>query len=706
MRGNSLAARALARIGKRLHAQALFGGAATVVLMVAGLAGPASARAQGTQDFCLAGSWKADLTSVPALYTGTGVINFPSPSGGFAGLSVAGNKTVLSEGEPVIIPASGGVAGEGYAVSSASTPAQSGGVVNWTAVDTDGLYNGNFHFTVVPVLPSDYTCTAATLELPITLDVVEEPVVFGLASFTRSGPGPAALSVTTAGQGSGTVTSGSSIDCASAGGPSCSAWVPAGGSVTLDAAASPGSAFAGWTGLCSGNGPECHLTLSPDQEASATAQFEPLHRLSVAKAGSGHGEVSSAPSGISCPPGSSACPPASFTHGTRVKLTATPASGSVFQGWSGACAGQTCEVSMDSDTSVTATFQPSDLVHSLSVSKEGKGAGTVNSEPAGVECGSLCSAWFLRGTPVMLRAVAAVGSSFGGWSGSCSGTGKCLVVMNDDESVTASFTASPAETALAQGLSKLVATLAKLAQSRLSIPFHASGPGVLTISLYAAPPGGRLARMSRAKAILVAVGRHSFARAGTAKIKIKLTRTGKALLKHYKRLMLTAKGIFRPGGKTAVAHTETFVLRRHTANGLIGSSYTSPDLWATIDVCNPSDQRYIVGVRGSMPSDGLWGESMFMRFRLQYLAEGRWVDLAGADSGLLPLPPGYQQDGRSFTLSPPPSGTTYTLRGLVSFQWRRGSTMLAALSRATSAGRQSGAGADPPGYSAAQCRIS
>jgi hypothetical protein len=128
----------------------------------------------------------------------------------------------------------------------------------------------------------------------------------------------------------------------------------------------------------------------------------------------------------------------------------------------------------------------------------------------------------------MLRAVAAVGSSFGGWSGSCSGTGKCLVVMNDDESVTASFTASPAETALAQGLSKLVATLAKLAQSRLSIPFHASGPGVLTISVYATPPGGRLARMSRAKAILVAVGRHSFARAGTAKIKIKLTPAGGA----------------------------------------------------------------------------------------------------------------------------------------------------------------------------------
>lgn len=332
--------------------------------------------------------------------------------------------------------------------------------------------------------------------------------------------------------------------------------------LTVAGLAGPASARARWTGVCSGSGQVCDVGLVPDELASATARFEPVQQLSVAKAGSGDGEVSTVPSGINCP--SRACPPASFTRGTSVTLTATPAEGSVFQGWSGDCSGQTCEVAMDRDTSVTATFEPKDFVHSLDVSKEGKGGGTVSSQPAGVECGSLCSAWFLRRTPVMLRAVAAVGSSFGGWSGSCSGTGNCLVVMNDDESVTASFTASPAETALAQGLSKLVAMLAKLAQSSgLSIPFHASGPGVLTISLYAAPPGGRLARMSRAKPILVGVGRHAFSRTATARIKIKLTSTGRALVKHAKRLTLTAKGTFKTHGKVAVEKTETFVLRHH-----------------------------------------------------------------------------------------------------------------------------------------------
>jgi hypothetical protein len=133
---------------------------------------------------------------------------------------------------------------------------------------------------------------------------------------------------------------------------------------------------------------------------------------------------------------------------------------------------------------------------------------------------------------------------------------------------------------------------------------------------------------------------------------------------------------------------------------------TSRNLWATLDVCDPPDQRYTVGIRGSMPSAGHSGESMFMRFRLQYLSEGRWVDLSGAASGFVKLPASKHQDGRSITLKPPPHGAVYMLRGVVSFQWRRGSKLLAALSRATSAGHQSDSGADPPRFSAAQCRIS
>lgn len=528
-------------------------GLAGMVALVMCLAWPASARA--AQDLCLVGTWEAPPTIGGEQWSGTLTLKIPDAAGGAATIELEASQVGSTEFK---------TAGTGaYSVEAGSTPDAPAGSVVFSPTDMYGFKVGLGPYLVVPTFASAYACTSTSLSLRVALTVpeVNPPNTFSANSFTRSGLGPAGLSVTTAGQGSGRVTSGSSINCSGAGGPSCSAWVPA-GPVTLDAVASPGSAFTGWTGLCSGSGQVCNVALGPGEVESATARFEPMRQLTVAKAGKGDGEVSSVPSGISCPPGGSACPPASFVKGTRVTLTATPASGSVFQGWSGGCVGQTCEVSMDSDTSVTATFEPKDLVHSLDVSKEGKGAGTVHSEPAGVECGSVCSAWFLRGTPVILRANAAAGSSFGGWSGSCSGTGKCLVVMNDDESVTASFTATPAETALARDLSEMVAKLATLAHnSVLGLAFHASGPGVLTIALYDASPGGKLARMSRAKPILVGAGRHRFSGATTARISIKLTPIGKALLKRAKRLTLTAKGTFKPHGKAAVTNTETFVLR-------------------------------------------------------------------------------------------------------------------------------------------------
>jgi hypothetical protein len=135
----------------------------------------------------------------------------------------------------------------------------------------------------------------------------------------------------------------------------------------------------------------------------------------------------------------------------------------------------------------------------------------------------------------------------------------------------------------------------------------------------------------------------------------------------------------------------------------------SPQLWATIDVCSPPHQHDTIGIRGSMPGDGQPHDAMFMRFRLQYmdLTVHHWTDLAHADSGFLPVGTSRsaRQAGRSFVLFPPSSGAAYTLRGVVSFEWRRGSTLLGAMSRATRPGHQSLAGADPPNYSAATCRI-
>ena len=79
----------------------------------------------------------------------------------------------------------------------------------------------------------------------------------------------------------------------------------------------------------------------------------PVFPLNVSLAGTGSGTVTSSPSAINCP----AVCSASFASGTSVTLTATPANGSSFAGWSGACSGAaTCIVSMTASQSVTASF--------------------------------------------------------------------------------------------------------------------------------------------------------------------------------------------------------------------------------------------------------------------------------------------------------------------------------------------------------------
>ncbi len=80
------------------------------------------------------------------------------------------------------------------------------------------------------------------------------------------------------------------------------------------------------------------------------------HTLTLTKSNTstGTGEVISSPAGIDC----GATCVGSFTSGTVVSLTATPATGSTVAGWSGGgCSGMgTCTITMNADTTVTATF--------------------------------------------------------------------------------------------------------------------------------------------------------------------------------------------------------------------------------------------------------------------------------------------------------------------------------------------------------------
>ena len=80
-------------------------------------------------------------------------------------------------------------------------------------------------------------------------------------------------------------------------------------------------------------------------------------------------------------------------------------------------------------------------LYTLTLTKSG--SGTITSVPAGINCGSACSAVLRSGASATLSATPAAGYAFAGWSGGgCSGTGTCTVVMSAAQSVTAAFTAT------------------------------------------------------------------------------------------------------------------------------------------------------------------------------------------------------------------------------------------------------------------------
>ncbi len=83
-----------------------------------------------------------------------------------------------------------------------------------------------------------------------------------------------------------------------------------------------------------------------------------ISALKVATTGGGSGEVNSTPAGINaCGTPAGACE-ASYDEGTVVTLTAQPAAGSEFAGWSEGCSGAgACQVTVGAGTTPTARFE-------------------------------------------------------------------------------------------------------------------------------------------------------------------------------------------------------------------------------------------------------------------------------------------------------------------------------------------------------------
>jgi len=303
-----------------------------------------------------------------------------------------------------------------------------------------------------------------------------------------SGTVPISLNVTRAGSGSGTVASDPpGIDC----GATCSAYFTAGSDVTLTATPDGDSVFTGWDGDCDGAIISCVVSMTAPRNVTATFDapednFPPGGQMPIGwipPPGADAGwEVASDSTYRGAYSLKSAAIGDSQTAAIQVAGTYAAGSVSFFHHVSSEACCDKFEFYVDGELKVSeagavpwtqASFALPAGSHTfkwvyakdintvegadaawidsvvlpsvaadvlLNLIRTGSGSGTVTSDPAGIDCGAICTASFSAGSAVTLTATPDGDSVFTSWSGDCEGAvSSCVVSMNATTYVTANF---------------------------------------------------------------------------------------------------------------------------------------------------------------------------------------------------------------------------------------------------------------------------
>ena len=232
----------------------------------------------------------------------------------------------------------------------------------------------------------------------------------------------------------GTITSNpSGINCGGRN-TTCEADFDHGTSVTLRAAPKAGYVLGTWGGTdCSSEANAATCTLDMTVNKTGITKAFTLIQLTLTITRPANGTITSNPSGINCGSGVSetACS-ATFGHGTRVTLTATPKTNYVAGAWSGCSgSGTTCTVAMTTDTAVVKAFTIAQRTLTIATKPAN---GTITSNPSGINCGqsnATCEADFDHGTSVTLTAAPKADYELGAWGGGCLSAGSAATCILD-----------------------------------------------------------------------------------------------------------------------------------------------------------------------------------------------------------------------------------------------------------------------------------
>ncbi len=255
-----------------------------------------------------------------------------------------------------------------------------------------------------------WTGDAGGADNPLTVVMDSDKVI--TATFTEEPVVTFELTVDVAGSGSVTKV------------PSATTYV-SGTSVQLTAVPAAGWEFDAWSGDLTGTNNPATIVMNEDKSVMATFVALPTYSLDVEVVGEGSVAVDPVM--------------AEYPEGTEVQLTATPATGWDFAGWSGDLTGMTnpATLMMNADTVVTATFTTMSDTYTLDVVTVG--SGSVAADPNMTE--------YIEGTVVELTATPNQGWEFDSWSGDLMGTtNPAALTMTKDMVVTATFTALPTYT--------------------------------------------------------------------------------------------------------------------------------------------------------------------------------------------------------------------------------------------------------------------